>query len=57
MLRIFGSAFCRESVAIAMGEFHLHVRDAGAVVVLAEYWNGKFRDTGEFPQPGKIALL
>src|SRR6266851_4216732 len=58
MLGNFGLRFLfGNQYAIAMGEFHLHVRDAGACRCSSRVLNGKFRDTGEFPQPGKIALL
>src|ERR1700676_404077 len=58
MLRIFGLRFLfGNQYAIAMGEFHLHVRDAGACRGSSRVLNGKFRDAGEFPQPSKIALL
>src|ERR1700737_633522 len=40
---------------VAMGEFHLHIGNAGARCRPRCVLNWKLRDAGEFPQPCKIA--
>ncbi len=58
MLGIFGLRFLLGNQhAVAMGEFHLHVGNAGARRCSRCVLNGKFGDAGQFPEAGEIALL
>src|SRR3984893_18800964 len=58
MLRIFGLRFLLGNQhAVAMGEFQLHVGDAGARRCARCVLNWEFGDAGKFPETGEIALL